>query len=192
MPFKRIKPTATFCECGNHCFANTSLWCVTLVDAEDAWLLKQYKWSASSKGLDRYFSAYSRTYGKDTRKSALLHQAVMGHAYPLIDHISRNAHDNRKVNLRPCNGAQSNWNMRKLSSTYIGKKPTSKFKGVSKDERRKDGKLWRAMMNVNDVRYCTYYGFESDASIWYNYHAAHLRGEFAWLNDLTGIEYMHE
>jgi hypothetical protein len=82
--------------------------------------------------------------------------------------------------------------MRKLSSTYIGKKPTSKFKGVSKDERRKDSKLWRAMMNVNDVRYCTYYGFESDAAIWYNYHAAHLQGEFAWLNDLTGIEYMHE
>jgi hypothetical protein len=36
------------------------------------------------------------------------------------------------------------------------------------------------------------YRFETDAAIAYNYHAAHYFGEFASLNDLSTIEYMHD
>ena len=35
-------------------------------------------------------------------------------------------------------------------------------------------------------------GFESDAAICYNYHAAHYFGDFAGPNDLTSIEYMYD
>ena len=43
------------------------------------------------------------------------------------------------------------------------------------------------------VAYCTWgYRFETDAAIAYNYHAAHYFGEFASLNDLSSIEYMHD
>jgi hypothetical protein len=178
---------ARICECGKTCFAPTSQWCVAIVDAEDAKLLQDYKWHAHSKGLDRSFFARSHTYAMETGKSAMLHQVVTGHVHPILDHINRWAHDNRKANLRPCKATERNWNMRKLTMTWIGKKPSSKYKGVSKN-----GRLWRAMINVNHVRYCVYFGFESDAAICYNYHAAHLQGEFAWLNNLTGIEYMHD
>jgi hypothetical protein len=45
---------------------------------------------------------------------------------------------------------------------------------------------------VNHTRNYVRFGFETDAAIWYNYHAAQLQGEFAWFNDLAGIEYMHD
>jgi hypothetical protein len=36
------------------------------------------------------------------------------------------------------------------------------------------------------------FGFETDAAIAYNYHAVYLFGEFARLNDLSDIVYMHD
>ena len=73
------KPTnATLCECGLTCFAPTTLWCVAIVDAEDAWLLERYKWTASTSGRDQVFYAKSMRYQRETGKSDKLHQAVTG------------------------------------------------------------------------------------------------------------------
>ena len=180
---------ATICECGATCFASTSQWCVTIVDAEDAWLLERYKWSAYAKARDSAHQVKSDRYAKETSKSQYLHQAVTGHVGgPMLDHINRWAHDNRKANLRPCTAAESARNRGKRNHR-LGNMPSSKYKGVVKTSPI----AWRAEVGAEGQRrYRQTFHFESDAAIAYNYHAAHYHGEFANLNDLSGIEYMHD
>jgi hypothetical protein len=64
----------------------------------------------------------------------------------------------------------------------------SKYKGVSRL-----GSAWRAMIMVNGkLSYLGLFGFESDAAIAYNYHAAYYHGEFAKLNTIPPEEYTHD
>ena len=183
---KKRKPTnAKICECGLTCFAPTTLWWIAIVDAEDAWLLERWKWFANGRSRDRAFYAQSRTYGRETRKSDRLHQAVTGHVHRQLDHRNRNGHDNRKVNLRPCTHAESG---RKTGKRSFAKPTSSRHKGVSKIHDR-----WQGSITVDGHQiYLGRFGFETDAAIAYNYHAAHLHGEFASLNDLSDIVYMHD
>ena len=182
---KRKPTTAKICECGLTCFAPTTLWWIAIVDAEDAWLLERYKWFANGTGRHRTFYAQSRTYGRETRKSDRLHQAVTGHVHRQLDHRNRNGHDNRKVNLRPCTHAESG---RKTGKRSFAKAASSRHKGVSKIHDR-----WQGSITVDGHQiYLGRFGFETDAAIAYNYHAAHLHGEFASLNDLSDIVYMHD
>ena len=54
-------------------------------------------------------------------------------------------------------------------------------------------KKWMAYMTVEGKKiWLGRFGFESDAAICYNYHAAHYFGDFAGPNDLTRIEYMYD
>jgi hypothetical protein len=184
---KRRKPTnARMCECGLTCFAPTTLWWVAIVDAEDAWLLQRWKWSASGRSRDRTFYAKSTTYWKDTGKSDRLHQAVTGHIHQLVDHRNRNGHDNRKANLRPCTDTESARNKGKRSFV---KAASSRYIGVNKLHERR----WEARIMVDARRMrLGYFGLETDAAIAYNYHAAHLHGEFARFNDMSGIVYQHD
>src|SRR5262249_23077442 len=80
------------------------------------------------------------------------------------------------------------WNVPKLIMNNWGVEPTSRFKGVW----GRNGK-WRSAISVDGLRNQspTFYS-ETDAAIWYNYHAAHYHREFAWLNDLTSIVYTHD
>jgi len=66
---------------------------------------------------------------------------------------------------------------------------SSRYKGVSVAP----GGKWRVQIFV-DGRLVNLgrYRFETDAAIAYNYHALHYFGEFARLNDLSNIEYMHD
>jgi hypothetical protein len=186
----RVKPNATICECGLTAFAKTTWVWVTIVDTEDAGLLQKYKWNARGKGLDYAWYAYSPEYRRDTGNSDKLHQAVMKHAFPRgLDHINRWGMDNRKANLRPANDTQQFQNRRKQATAHF-KEPTSRFKGVWKIPQT--GK-WRACITVNRQRiWLGYFGFETDAAIAYNYHAAHYFGEYASLNDLSDIKYEHD
>ena len=67
---------ATICECGKTCFAPTSQWCVAIVDAEDGWLLRKYKWTAHIRDRVTSPSVRCKTYAYETGKSALLHRRV--------------------------------------------------------------------------------------------------------------------
>jgi hypothetical protein len=52
-------------------------------------------------------------------------------------------------------------------------------------------KRWIAQIKIEGIRVrLGTFGFESDAAIAYNYHAAHYFGEFATLNKIT--EYFHD
>ena len=65
---------------------------------------------------------------------------------------------------------------------------SSKYQGVTKRANR-----WVARIQVDEkeIRLGTF-GFESDAAICYNVHAAYLHGDFAKLNNIPIEEYMHD
>src|SRR5215831_4518240 len=93
---KKVVPEAFGCECGKTWFAKTNEWCVAVVDVEDSWLLRDYKWTVEAKYLNWPFYARSNRYRRETGKSCYLHQAVTGHVYERLDHINHNSHDCRK------------------------------------------------------------------------------------------------
>lgn len=67
-----------------------------IVDEQDEWLLNEYTWNWNVPK-----NAYIITTVK--RQRAFLHHAIMGmpiYADTVIDHINRNALDNRRSNLR--------------------------------------------------------------------------------------------
>mgnify|MGYP001573332411 CR=1 FL=1 len=170
---------AQACSCGEHWFAPTSLWWIAIVDSEDRQLLQDYKWSASGKYFSNPFYANSTRYYRETGNSGRLHQIVTGHIYLQLDHVNGNGHDCRKVNLRPCNHTQNQYNR--------GARGVSGYKGVYETG---EGK-WIAHMRVEGCFLCLgTFGFKTDAAIAYNYAAAHLHNEFVKLNEIT--EWFHD
>jgi hypothetical protein len=178
---RKRKPTnARVCHCGEHWFAYTSLCWIAIVDAENGWLLRDYKWTAKGQALNWAFYAYSPRYRQETGQSARLHRAVMGHAHEQYDHANGNGHDCRKGNLRPCTGSQNQWNRKAYRDV------TSKYKGVYRA-----GSRWQAQITVDGQQvHLGAFGFESDAAICFNIHAAYYHGEFAKLNKIE--EYFHD
>jgi hypothetical protein len=52
---------------------------------------------------------------------------------------------------------------------------------------------WRAAIRIGGkLLWLGTYGFESDAAIAYNYHAAYFHGDFAKFNRVPIEEYMHD
>ena len=178
MQRKSRKPTnARTCACGETVFAYTSLFCVAIVDAGDGWLLHDYKWNAQGKSLDGPFYVWSKRYGRETGNSALLHRAIMDCAHTQYDHVNGNGHDCRKLNLRPCTNGENMRNRKKPWSGLL-----SKYKGV----KLVAPNTWYAQIRVDgQLIHLGTFGFEVDAAIAYNYHAAHYFGEFAKLNRIT-------
>src|SRR5260370_31405328 len=108
---KLRKPTnARTCECGKTIFAYTSLCWIGIVDVEDGWLLRDYKWSARGQDLGRPFYAKSKRYHQDAGSSWDLHRAVMSNSHSQYDHRNGNGHDCRRSNLRPCTEAENGRN----------------------------------------------------------------------------------
>ncbi|MHC4659365.1 MAG: HNH endonuclease signature motif containing protein, partial [Planctomycetota bacterium] len=89
-----------------------------IVDADDYDRLAKYKWCATKNGQTFYACRASRG------KKIFMHREIMKPPKGLqVDHIDRNALNNRKTNLRPCTKAQNNRNTgprRNSSSTYKG------------------------------------------------------------------------
>jgi hypothetical protein len=181
-PWPRTPTNARACACGETVFAYTSLFWIAIVDAEDGHWLRDYKWSAGGRGLDGVFYARSPRYYRETGNSATLHHAITGHVHDQLDHVNGNGHDCRKVNLRPCTNAENQRNKRRHYSNS-----TSKYKGIW----LRSVNRWRAPIKVDGKQiYLRTYGFESDAAIAYNIHAAYLHGQFARLNRI--MEYYHD
>lgn len=113
----------------------------TIVDDEDYEMLMQWKW---------YFNnGYAkRTTGKRTKsinqKTIYMHRVIMNSPHGMVtDHINMDKLDNRRSNLRICNGHQNSCNQGKPISN------TSGFKGVSLIQ----GKYHRARLCVLGKEY---------------------------------------
>ena len=188
MPGNRKSTNARICECGAMCFAPVSSWGVIFVDAEDAKFLREYVWSQNaSHSYTQY--AVSPTFARQNDTSRYLHLAVLG-IQQNVAHLNRNGLDNHRANLRLYTETESSqYRRKKKSNLHRGRNlRSSHYKGV-----HKYGRKWMAYMTVEGKKiWLGRFGFESDAAICYNYHAAHYFGDFAGPNDLTRIEYMYD
>ena len=143
------------------------LYCI--VDADDYDDLMKFNWYASKLSNSEIVYAKTRLKGK-------MHRYLMSVNDPsiMVDHRNHNTLDNRKSNLRLCNGAQNNMNRILIPNT------SSIYKGVTFLKRRNK---WKACITMNNVRY--YIGEfinEIDAAKAYDMKAKELFGKFAYLN----------
>jgi len=136
-----------------------------IIDDEDLKLASVMTWNYHPQG-------YAVHNGKR------LHRLIMNAPDGVdVDHINGNKLDNRKSNLRLCNKTQNNRNSRPKAGT-------SKYKGVHLFANK-----WRASITANRVvlqlgTFCD----EDKAALAYNAAARHFFGEFAWLNQVDGVE----
>ncbi len=145
---------------------------IALVDDEDFEWLMQWKWF--------YHDGYAATNsGKwPNRKGAKMHRLIMNTPSGMeTDHINCDKLDNRRSNLRICDGTQNqaNTNLRNLN--------TSGYKGVSRHNNRGKPGKWRAQIAIRGKK--IHIGlFENleDAARAYDETAIKYYGEFAKTN----------
>ena len=140
-----------------------------IVDDEDYERLCQYKWYITNGGRSVF------------RLTARPHHTVVGIANDVMqnranmyDHISRDAFDNRKSNLRVCTYSENLMNRSKWSGC------TSKYKGVYWNKRMQK---WHAQIRFNKKRkHLGFFDSEESAAKAYDESARTFFKEFAVLN----------
>jgi hypothetical protein len=146
-----------------------------LVDPDDYYHLSQYKWHAAGRYGKFYAVRAAKT--KTGQKRIQMHRYILN--IPdgiLVDHLNRNALDNRKENLRPATPAQNICNRAKFRNRTYG----SKYKGVNC---KRPGRLYQAQIQLN--RRPIFLGSFQDevaAAKAYDRAAKKYHGQFAALN----------
>lgn len=142
----------------------------TKVDDEDFQLLSQYKWHVTSGG-------YAATNIKNGTgyKYVKMHRLLMNPSQEFeIDHINRDALDNRKANLRIVTHQQNMFNRGPVANT------SSKFRGVSWIKREKK---WLAQLSyMGKQLHLGYFDDEVAAAKQFNLKAKQLFGKFTSFN----------
>jgi hypothetical protein len=141
-----------------------------LIDRDDAALVLPYRWRCAPNNGIPYVKARTRD-----GRTLYLHRLILQVDDPLltVDHVSTNALDNRRCNLRLATRGQQQRNQRAIQAS-------SAYKGVSWDARCK---RWCAQIRADGRatwlgRFCS----EKDAARAYDAAARDLHGEFARLN----------
>jgi len=139
-----------------------------LVDDDMADTVLQHKWHVQSRHRGIYFAA-SMGQGGGKKKTVFLHRFIMGDPKgKFVDHKFGNHFDNRRENLRICEGCENSRNT-KLFATN-----TSGYRGVTRR-----GKKWEANIKCNNrLKYLGRYSTPEEASAVYEETAKKLFGEF--------------
>jgi len=158
---------------------------VLKIDDEDAHLLDSFGWYACRQGRIWYAFANARTPGKT--RIIRLHRLVLPTPEGfVVDHINCDGLDNRRANLRMATRSQNAAN----ASAHCDRK-TSRYKGVSKDN-RKLKRPWRAIISKHGVVYYSpRYATEDEAATAYDRMAIELFGEFARTNFKESVSSCH-
>lgn len=143
----------------------------TIIDAEDYPKVIHRRWQCSPDGYARYTNHAEGG-------MVAMHRLLMNAPCDLkVDHINGDSLDNRKVNLRICNDAQSAQNrgpQKKRSAN------ASRYKGVYWAQ---SPRKWMAIIATNSNRmYLGVYETEDEAAMAYNRAALVAHGPFARLN----------
>ena len=144
---------------------------VALVDEEDyARVTAVGPWSAERVHRCYYASTYVT--GERVRMHRFLLDAKPGQE---VDHVNRDALDNRKANLRLATNSQQAANVRKRTSST-----SSRFKGVSHVIRPDRSDRWRAQISRDGRRISLgYFETEAEAVAAYDAAAKATWGDFA-------------
>lgn len=155
---------------------------VATIDDEDYERVSQFNWYAlvakhKDGSIKNVYAASHKpkatAYGNHTR---YLHRFIMNlpsGRKPVVDHKDHDGLNNQKSNLRVCSQTQNLGNSRN-----IRKGKTSKFKGVSKTQRKKQP--WLAQISLNGkVKNLGRFASEKSASEAYKLAAAKNFKEFA-------------
>lgn len=144
-----------------------------LIDNEDWFYLKNYKWTTDK---DNYVRAVKQVNYK--QKQVLMHRLIMcPKDHEIIDHINMNPLDNRKQNLRITDRGGNSMNRKKQKGQYY-----SKHKGVSFNKKLKK---WRAHITFRNAHiHLGTFASEVDAALAYNKAAIKYFGTYARLNKL--------
>lgn len=142
-----------------------------IVDDEDLKLVSDFKWHV--RLCQNIPMAISNT---GINMSTLFMFPPIGKH---VDHINHNTLDNRRCNLRICSPSQNCMNKKKRKDSQW------KYKGLTKG---KNDSKWMASIHENgNHHYLGRFKTQEDAAMAYNVAALKYHGEFAVLNDLSGI-----
>lgn len=139
---------------------------IVLIDIDDFELIKPY--------LPIYINHYGYAWINIDKKPIRLHRFILG--FPtdkIIDHISGNKLDNRKINLRLCNKTENGRNRNKTITN------SCEFKGVYKTQ---NYERWEAKIDIgNDEKSKSFFSKEA-AAYQYNLWSIKYHHEFSKLN----------
>lgn len=148
------------------------------VDADSAFLLDEFRWYVGKHG-----HVCAPVWHRGKNRGLLLHRLIAGLSLTddrCVDHINRDATDNRRKNLRVCTHSENLCNRRKNRSSC-----SSSFKGVFW---RSSRKCW--MVQIEKAGKIVRRGPFSDeraAAMAYDEEAKRLHGEFASTNASLGL-----
>ena len=110
-----------------------------VIDVEDVPSVEAYNWRVQTKGNNAY-AVRSEPIGGGKQTTVRMHRQITD-ASPetQVDHIDHNGLNNKRQNLRLCEGIHNTWNARRRCNNTSGYKGVSWSGAMSK---------WRARINV--------------------------------------------
>lgn len=167
---------------------NKGTWAI--VDTKNYPLVMQFRWRQDGGG---YVVRQARDENRKPRLVAMHRLLTDAPASLVVDHINGNPLDNRLANLRVCTSAQNLQNSKNsiidASEGDLAIPGTNlRVKGVSRIVRnRRTQYLAHICVNKKVIR-LGYFDTAIEAAKQYNLAAPYFHGEFARLNDLSGVE----
>jgi hypothetical protein len=152
---------------------------VAEVDDDQYERLSVYKWYPLVMKKSRTVYAFRSVLVDGKQRNVYMHREIVGATEKeQVDHRDGNGLRNLEENLRKCTHRQNMMNQKKWT-----KKTYSRFKGVTWNKNRKNGKCWVSAIKCNGKRYHlgSFYE-EDDAAIVYNVAAQIFFGSFSNLN----------
>lgn len=157
-----------------------------IIDADDLPLVALYTWHASPKRIRIYACGSLKPHLKRPQQRKVrvyMHRLIMSAPKGAeVDHINGDGLDNRKSNLRVCDGSVNRMNYGKRAQGKRATAPTSQFRGVSF---RRDRQKWQGRIQFRGKGVSRLFDTEIAAARFYNEMAIQMLGKDAtWLNDV--------
>ncbi|MHB9033900.1 MAG: HNH endonuclease [Anaerolineae bacterium] len=149
------------------------------MDDEDYELVSQYTWQATH--FPHHWSYYATSFNRKHKPTTIyMHRLIVNALQGVgVDHINRDALDNRRSNLRLCTQSQNNANQK------LNVRNTSGFKGVSWHIRHE---RWKSYITVKKIKiHLGYFYTPLEAALAYDEAARKYHGEFAATNQRLGL-----